>query len=497
MAQQEDFAKKLCKKLPLLLMQENNEGNTPLHCALKSAHGENLFTSIMTVYIDKVRDLEEEGRRGFKANKNGESLLYLAANRESSKSVDLLLEMGVVAPDSVGPNGWTALHAAVFRKNKEIAESLLEKKPELNRMGDASGNTPFHYAVAYGDIEMVKKIINKNDDDIYLSNEDGHSALHVAAGLGNTRVVKLLVERSPGCVMLKDKKGRNALHVAVAADRRNVVMHMFTHPQFNGLTSDRDDVGNTPIHLAAINCLLMMVFIFVIFGNESDMSPMNDEGLTPLDIIYPDQPPWLSLLFPFRGKNGPCLYHLTKLLNEEGETAMVPGHANKTGSNSGKLEDDRKYQVKSGGKDDDRSNQGKRLNRFSNGLLLVATLIITVTFAAIITMPGGYVSGGNDTDGGTAVLAKRGSFKAFVILDTLAFICALRGAAQIIWTGGSEISKNVLDGQRLVLRAIMWMLLAFATGAYATRSISSLTCRNTSGWDSNNATAQSDNVEPF
>ncbi|KAK1308259.1 hypothetical protein QJS10_CPA09g01298 [Acorus calamus] len=118
MAQQEDFAKKLCKKLPLLLLKENNEGNTPLHCALKSAHGENLFTSIMTVYIDKVRDLEEEGRRGFKANKNGESLLYLAANRESSKSVDLLLEMGVVAPDSVGPNGWTALHAAVFRKNK-------------------------------------------------------------------------------------------------------------------------------------------------------------------------------------------------------------------------------------------------------------------------------------------------------------------------------------------------------------------------------------------
>ncbi|KAK1308254.1 hypothetical protein QJS10_CPA09g01297 [Acorus calamus] len=365
-----------------------------------------------------------------------------------------------------------------------IAESLLEKKPELNRMGDASGNTPLHYAVAYGDIEMVKKIINKNDDDIYLSNEDGHSALHVAAGLGNTRVVKLLVERSPGCVMLKDKKGRNALHVAVAADRRNVVLHMFTHPQFNGLTSDRDDVGNTPLHLAAINRLQMMVFIFVIFGNESDMSPMNDEGLTPRDIISPDRPPWLSLLFPFRfnldilipfrrllatsgGKHGPCLYHLTKLLNEEGETAMVPGDANKTGSNSGKLEDDRKYQVKSGGKDDDRSNQGKRLNRFSNGLLLVATLIVTVTFAAIITMPGGYVSGGNDTDGGTAVLAKRGSFKAFVILDTLAFIYALRGAAQIIWTGGSEISINVLVGQGLVLQALTWMLLAFATGAYA------------------------------
>ncbi|KAK1283947.1 hypothetical protein QJS10_CPB21g00839 [Acorus calamus] len=234
-----------------------------------------------------------------------------------------------------------------------------------------------------------------------------------------------------------DASGNTPLHYAVAYGDIDT---------FNGLTRDRDDVGNTPLHLPAINRLQMMVFIFVIFGNETDMSPMNDEGLTPRDIISP-------------------------LLSEEGETAMVPGDGNKTGSNSEKLEDDRKYQGKRGGKEDDRNIQGKRLNRFSNGLLLVATLIVTVTFAAIITMLGGYESGpsggGSNTDGGTAVLAKRDSFKAFVILDTLAFIYALRGAAQIIWTGGSEISINVLVGQGLVLQALTWMLLAFASGAYA------------------------------
>ncbi|KAK1283946.1 hypothetical protein QJS10_CPB21g00838 [Acorus calamus] len=117
MAQQDAFAKDLCNRRPLLLMKENMEGNTPLHCALKSARGEDLFIFMMNVFLAQVRD-PEVGRRGFKANKNGESLLYLAVDRESSKSVDLLLENGVVTPDSVGPNGWTALHAAVFRKNK-------------------------------------------------------------------------------------------------------------------------------------------------------------------------------------------------------------------------------------------------------------------------------------------------------------------------------------------------------------------------------------------
>ncbi|KAK1283759.1 hypothetical protein QJS10_CPB21g00848 [Acorus calamus] len=173
----------LCKRRPLLLMKENMEGNTPLHCALKSARDESLFICFMEVFLPPVRDKQ----RGFKANRDRESLLFLAADRSSLVCVNLLLQSGVPS-DSVGPNGWTALHAAVFRRNKEIAKELLQKDPELNRKKDVTGSTPLHYAAAYDDLEMDEDVVT------YELNKDGHSPLHVAAGCGGVDIVKALAE---------------------------------------------------------------------------------------------------------------------------------------------------------------------------------------------------------------------------------------------------------------------------------------------------------------
>ncbi|KAK1260804.1 hypothetical protein QJS04_geneDACA019092 [Acorus gramineus] len=88
----DDFAKVLCKRRPLLLMKENMEGNTPLHCALKLTCDESLFIYFMNVFLAQVRDLEEGIKTGLKANGDGESLLFLAADRESLESVKLLLD---------------------------------------------------------------------------------------------------------------------------------------------------------------------------------------------------------------------------------------------------------------------------------------------------------------------------------------------------------------------------------------------------------------------
>ncbi|KAK1308253.1 hypothetical protein QJS10_CPA09g01296 [Acorus calamus] len=200
MTGRDDFAKDLCKRCPSLLMKENIEGNTPLHCALKSMRDESLFIFFINAFLLLGQ------QRGFKANRDRESLLFLAADRSSLECVNLLLQSGVPS-DSVGPNDWTALHAAVFRRNKEIAKVLLQNDPELNRKKDASGNTPLHYAAAYGDLEMVTCILDMDEDVVtYELNKDKHSPLHVAAGCGGVDIVKALVERCPGCVMLKDNK---------------------------------------------------------------------------------------------------------------------------------------------------------------------------------------------------------------------------------------------------------------------------------------------------
>ncbi|KAK1260498.1 hypothetical protein QJS04_geneDACA019103 [Acorus gramineus] len=347
----------------------------------------------------------------------------------------------------------------------EIAKVLLQKDPELNRKKDASGNTPLHYAAAYDDLEMVTCILDKDEDVVtYKLNKDGHSPLHVAAGCGGVDIVKALVERCPGCVMLKDNKRRNPLHIAVEAGRRNVVEHILKDSQFGGLMSDRDCDGNTPLHLATIKGDHCMALLLVSMMPNMGINPVNNEGLTPHDILYPKRKTRIDSLIrriilrclggevgPIQyafiragGMHGPRLCHLTNILKR---------------SSGGKSCD------KEDGRDD-------RIKGSTNSLLVMATLIIAVTFTAIITMPGGFESDTKPANsyGGTAVLTKRASFQAFVILDTLAFIFAFIAAGRLIWTSawkGLELKINMLQNVNLMHAALMAMTLAFGTGAYS------------------------------
>jgi hypothetical protein len=61
---------------------------------------------------------------------------------------------------------------------------------------------------------------------------------------------------------------------------------------------------------------------------------------------------------------------------------------------------------------------------------IVSVLIATVTFASAFTLPGGYRS-----DDGTPVLAGSYAFDAFVVADTLAFICSSLATFCLIYAG--------------------------------------------------------------
>lgn len=109
--------------------------------------------------------------------------------------------------------------------------------------------------------------------------------------------------------------------------------------------------------------------------------------------------------------------------------------------------------------------------------LIVATLIATVTFAAGITMPGGYIVDNKDPNEGMAVLTRKAAFKAFVITDTIAL--TLSGFAVLTHLYIRTDHPIVLRG-RLALAflctdyATIAMLVAFITGTYAVLASSSL-----------------------
>ena len=120
----------------------------------------------------------------------------------------------------------------------------------------------------------------------------------------------------------------------------------------------------------------------------------------------------------------------------------------------------------------------KQMNGFKmrkemvGALILTATLIATVTFAAAFTIPGGFQA--EDPHKGKVVLGRNLAFRAFLITDTIAMTSSMMAALILIvmpFQTDEEIIKRFL-GYSLVLLwpGLMAMGIAFVTGLYAVLS---------------------------
>ncbi|KAB1226727.1 hypothetical protein CJ030_MR1G007960 [Morella rubra] len=112
-----------------------------------------------------------------------------------------------------------------------------------------------------------------------------------------------------------------------------------------------------------------------------------------------------------------------------------------------------------------------RLQKESGAHLVMATLITTVTFAAGITMPGGFV-GGEGPHPGSVVLMRSVAFKAFIIIDSISMM--LSSCTSILL----YLLLPLLDETeyRVTFFNLAWvlnvvamaaMVLSFITGMYA------------------------------
>jgi len=143
-------------------------------------------------------------------------------------------------------------------------------------------------------------------------------------------------------------------------------------------------------------------------------------------------------------------------------------------------ENSRKIQLQKMRKDDDEERKIKN-GKNSEIQVVVATLILTVAFAAGFTLPGGLDS--NDgPNRGMAILLKRAAFRAFVISDVLAFSCSATAIfiyffmadmdtdyhEQPKWDWFKIFRRSYNIASYLQLLAICAVVVAFVTGMYAT-----------------------------
>lgn len=418
------------------ILRMANEGkDTALHEAVRYHHPE-----VVKLLI------EEDPQFTYGPNISGGTPLYMAVERGHGDLVQIIIDNTSTSPAYSGILGRTALHAAVISNDQEITTKLLEWKPSLIKEVDENGWSPLHCAAHFGYTTIVKQLLDKSPDKsvAYLGIKRGkQTALLIAAKRGHKDIVDLLLSYSPDCCEQVDDNGKNVLHFAMM-NKQDYYPGMFLQNdglRVRGLLNERDAQGDTPLHLLASYLVDDEEFVK---DDRVDKMPLNNENLTPKDIVSRFNDRWLQKKY--------FLDFFSK--SEEvgiGPLSWVPGDKKDDDSSESK---------------DSKDNSISKLKKTGEIHLIVAALVATVTFAAGFTLPGGY----NENDG-KAILAKKAAFKAFVVTDTLAMVFSVSATFVYFYMAIHEkveyLEKHYVWGCLLTMLGMGSMVVAFMTGMYA------------------------------
>jgi len=100
-----------------------------------------------------------------------------------------------------------------------------------------------------------------------------------------------------------------------------------------------------------------------------------------------------------------------------------------------------------------------------NTLMVTATLVATVTFAAGLTLPGGYMSSAPNL--GMAALVNKLNFKVFLLLNNIAMCTSVITVMALIWAqlGDALLTKKAFQlALPLLLTAVVSMMMASVAG---------------------------------
>ncbi|KAM3268565.1 hypothetical protein P3S67_031506 [Capsicum chacoense] len=204
-------------------------------------------------------------------------------------------------------------------------------------------------------------------------------------------MIKKLLNHCPDFRDMLNINNQKALHVAVFFNQDELICFLLDYDEYDSLVDEPDSDGNTPLHLLAASGNHVPELINHLRAKKMSFNKQNQ---TPLDIA------------------------LSRIVTTE------KAHIGRFGKRD--LEVKRKYECMPLTKDD----RDKAKNSYQTAVegimkvaqihIVVATLII-VTFAAGITLPGGFERDPVSSNQGMAILIRKTAFRTFVVSDAIAF----------------------------------------------------------------------------
>ena len=167
----------------------------------------------------------------------------------------------------------------------ELIKEIAARKKELMHLRDEDGGTPLHYAASTGYIEGVRILLDKYSPSSLEQNAKGQLPIHLACERGHLKVVKefLRQEYTHESILLLNRKGQNILHVAAEKGKHDVVKYLLKDYRRIDI-NEKDQEGNTPLHLASKNSFPNILFSLT-RDKRIDVNLINYKCLTSLDTI--------------------------------------------------------------------------------------------------------------------------------------------------------------------------------------------------------------------
>lgn len=166
--------------------------------------------------IGRIRSLLESG-----ANPNqlrdGHTALHNAAERGSTRGMDLIITYGANVQLKTKPHQETALHLATYDGDISKLQSLLKQRADVDAQ-NADGDTTLHLAILRFRTTEAMELLLSNGASTEAKGRNGYTPLQYAISLDLEEKARLLLDynASPNA---QDRCGQMPLHKAIASDK--------------------------------------------------------------------------------------------------------------------------------------------------------------------------------------------------------------------------------------------------------------------------------------
>ncbi|KAK7818013.1 ankyrin repeat-containing protein bda1 [Quercus suber] len=272
----------------------------------------------------------------------------------------------------------TPLHIAASAGNIPVAMEMMRLKPSFARKPNRDGFSPIELALQNGHTEMVHQLLHVDQDLVRVRGKGNMTPLHhVAKGNDQLDLLTKFISICPDSIADVTTQNETALHIALKNDSidsfKALVGWLASNWSQNALDYERkilnwkDEDGNTALHIAAVRHLFA-------WSSEVDVKIKNKEGKTAWGILEAQ----------------------TQVGNSESEMRKMLIRVGASKGSSITTDSPYAYYLrppKCRRLEKIRTKYARQMTTISddkrNALLVVAALLIAVTYQAALSPPGG------------------------------------------------------------------------------------------------------------